>query len=259
MVETTDPLPKSENTPESLSVILASYQEGENLKHLLPELKAIIDRITPRNEVIVVDTQAPMDDTEQVCLANGVSYIRRRGGNDYGYAIRTGIAESTSDYVVIMDADGSHAPEFINRLWQARHEADVVIASRYVAGGRTDNAWLLVLLSRFLNFVFQAVVKIPVLDMSNSFRLYRGDLLRNLELTFLHFDVLEEILAKLLWQNSPPAKIIEIPFSFEKRSAGHSKRNVLVFGYYFLQAMFRLRRIGKQFIKHPKNPGETVE
>jgi len=253
MVETTDPPLTLEETPETLSVILASYQEGENLKRLLPRLKATVDRIATRNQVIVVDTQAPMDDTEQVCIANGVSCVRRRGGNEYGYAIRTGIAESTGDYVVIMDADGSHAPEFIDSLWQARHEADVVIASRYVAGGRTDNPQLLVLASRFLNFVFQAVANIPVLDVSNSFRLYRGDLLRNLELTFLHFDVLEEILAKLLWQNFPPARVAEIPFSFEKRSAGHSKRNLLVFSYHFLRAMFRLRQMGRQFAKHPEN------
>ena len=250
MTDTTNLFSAADNKSESLTVILAAFREGENLKCLLPKLRAVVDQITPHNEVLVVDTQSPMDDTEQVCVANGVIYVNRRGGDDYGYAIRTGIARSTGDYVVIMDADGSHAPDFINKLWQARHNADVVIASRYIVGGSTANPWPLVFSSRILNFVFKSVVKIPALDVSNSLRLYRGALLRNLNLTFLHFDILEEILAKLLWQSDPPARIIEIPFSFGKRFAGESKRNIIVFGYHFVQAIFRLRRLRQDSIRN---------
>ena len=254
MVEAIDHSPKSDGIPENLSIILAAYNESENLKYLLPRLKLTVNKITPKNEVIVVDTLSPMDDTEQICLTNGARYVRRRGGNDYGYAIKTGITESTGDYVVIMDADGSHDPEFISKLWQVRHEADVVIASRYIAGGRTDNPWLLVFMSRILNFAFRTVVRIPILDVSNSFRLYTGTLLRNLELTSLHFDVLEEILARLLWQNDPPARMIEIPFSFGKRFSGESKRNMIVFGYHFLRAIFRLHWLRQDSIRNRNNP-----
>lgn len=246
MTDTTDRFSIVDSTAESLTVILAAYKEGENLKILLPKLRVVVDQIIPHNEVLVVDTQVPMDDTEQVCIANGVNYVRRSGGNEYGCAIRTGIAHATGDYVVIMDADGSHDPDFINKLWQARHGADVVIASRYIAGGRTDNPWLLVQCSRILNFVFKTIVKIPVLDVSNSFRIYRGALLRNLELSFLHFDILEEILAKLLWESNHPVKIIEIPFSFRRRFSGDSKRNLFVFSYHFLQAIFRLLQMRKR-------------
>ncbi len=253
MSDATGRFSKTDTAVESLTVILAAYQEGENLKRLLPKLRAVVDQITSHNEVLVIDTQSPMDDTEQVCVANGVIYVNRRGGDEYGYAIRTGMARSTGDYVVTMDADGSHAPDFINKLWQARHNADVVIASRYIAGGSTDNPWLLVFSSRILNFVFRTVVKIPVLDVSNSLRLYRGDLLRNLNLTFLHFDILEEILATLLWQNNPPARIIEIPFSFGKRFSGESKRNIIAFSYYFLRAIFHLRQLRKYSVRNGNN------
>ncbi len=139
-----------------------------------------------------------------------------------------------------MDADGSHSPEFIRELWEKRHNADVVIASRYVAGGHTDNPGLLVGMSRILNRIFRFIVGFPVLDVSNSFRLYRGDLLRSLRLTYRHFDILEEILAKLLWQGRTPATVLEIPYHFERRLAGKSKRNLLVFGLHFCIAAVRL-------------------
>ena len=224
----------------SLSVILAAYNEAENLSVLLPRLTAAVGEFAPDCEVLVVDTVTPLDDTQAVCAANHVQFLRRQPTNDYGDAIRTGIAASRGDFVLIMDADGSHNPSFIRALWDQRHRADVVIASRYVAGGRTDNSPLLVGMSRILNRVFRFMVGFPVLDVSNSFRLYRGDLLRGLHLEYRHFDILEEILARLMWGASSPVRIVEIPYHFERRLAGESKRNLVVFGLHFFVAAIRL-------------------
>jgi dolichol-phosphate mannosyltransferase len=234
----------------SLSIILAAYSEAENLKSLLPEINSICQFLSPNYEIIVVDTQFPTDNTEEICRINSVRYLNRMNSNDYGDAIHTGIANSTGDYVVIMDSDGSHAPGFIQKLWEKRTEAEIIIASRYVPGGSTRNPWMLVLMSKTLNLLFNKLVKIPVLDVSNSFRLYRGEPLRKLQLNFRHFDIIEEILAKMLWEMTPPAKVIEIPFEFEERKSGRPKRNIVVFSYYFLLAIFRLnsirRKLGKQ-------------
>jgi dolichol-phosphate mannosyltransferase len=234
------------NTKESLSIIMAAYREGENLSILLPRLTTALRALGPKYEVLVVDTVTPMDDTETICAANQVHLLRRQPGNDYGDAIRTGIAACCGDFVLTMDADGSHNPEFIRALWGQRHHADVVIASRYMIGGRTDNPQLLVGMSRVLNQLFRFIVGFPVLDVSNSFRLYRGDLLRSLRLTYQHFDILEEILAKLLWQGKTPATVLEIPYHFERRLAGESKRNLVVFGMHFFIAAVRLYGIRRR-------------
>lgn len=228
---------------------MAAYHEGENLDILLPKLTTAIRILAPKYEILVVDTLAPLDDTEAVCAANGVRLVRREPSDRYGDAIRTGIGASHGDFVLIMDADGSHNPEFIRELWNQRHRADVVIASRYVIGGRTDNPRLLVGISRLLNWLFRFIVGFPVLDVSNSFRLYRGDLLRSLRLTYLHFDILEEILAKLLWHGQTPATVLEIPYRFERRLAGESKRNLLVFGFYFVMAALRLHAARRRLTK----------
>jgi len=231
---------------DSLSVILPAYKEAENLEILLPKLKLSLILLTPSFEILVIDS---LDNTEKVCRNNSVTYINRLGGNNYADAIRTGIAVSTGRYVIIMDADGSHPPEFIAKLWNQKQNADIVIASRYINGGRTDNPWLLVLLSRILNILFKNIVQFPVLDVSNSFRLYDGMKLRSLKLTYQHFDILEEILAKWLWENNiNHNSVIEIPFFFEKRFAGKSKRNLILFGYHYMFAIFKLYHLRKQFL-----------
>jgi dolichol-phosphate mannosyltransferase len=224
----------------SLSVILAAYNEAENLSILLPRLTTVVRALAPKHEILVVDTVTPLDDTQTVCAANQVGFLRRQPTNDYGDAIRTGIAASRGDFVLVMDADGSHNPSFLRALWDQRHSADLVIASRYVTGGRTDNSRLLVGMSRILNRVFRFLVGFPVLDVSNSFRLYRGDRLRSLRLTYRHFDIIEEILAKLLWGSPEPARVVEIPYHFERRMTGESKRNLIVFGLHFGIAALRL-------------------
>ena len=222
--------------------MIPAYGEAENLRVLLPSIKEITKDLAVPSEIIVLDAESPVDDTQAVCVENQVRWVSRTGGSRYGDAIRTGIRSCTGDFVITMDADGSHNPQFIYKMWEKRLDADVVIASRYIPGGVTENPWLLVAMSRILNITFKFFVGMPVYDISNSFRLYHGDLLRSIEPKYSDFDILEEILAKIIWGNfTPPAVIIEIPFRFEQRKYGKPKRNLLVFTAQFLIALFKLR------------------
>ena len=226
-----------------LSLVLPAYNEAENLTELLDRLRATLREGEIAAEILVVDTMEPMDATPEICARAGVRYVPRRESNVYGSAIRTGIAASTGEYVLIMDVDGSHEPEFIRHLWEAREQADVIIASRYIRGGSTDNPPLLVFFSRLLNTVFKLVLQLPVWDVSNSFRLYRGDPLRELSLDSSHFDIQEELLAKFLWHPTQKTTVLEIPFRFQRRRFGTSKRSMVVFLLAFLSSMFRLYRL----------------
>lgn len=232
-----------------LTVILPAYREADNLRELLPRLMPVVRELDPGAEVLVIETAAPVDDTRQVCEAHGARCLPREGGDFYGDAVRTGIRKSQGDFAVIMDADGSHDPEFIRKLWDSRGEASVSIASRYVREGSTDNPFLLVEMSRLLNFVFKLVLKMNVFDVSNSFRIYPGNALRSLELEYIHFDIQEEILVKLIWNATYKLTIKEIPFRFQRRKHGESKRSLFVFMVAFLRAIIRLRRIKRQHLK----------
>jgi dolichol-phosphate mannosyltransferase len=222
-----------------LSVVIPAYLEEENLRLLLPRLREVVESLQVKGEIIIVDTQAPMDNTREVCVANGARYVARSGGNTYGCAVRSGIAASIGKHVVFMDADGSHAPEFVKTLFQQANNADIVIASRYVEGGATENPGALILMSRVLNLLYTFFLGIRCRDVSNSFKLYQGDVLRKLELRCENFDIVEEILVRYAVAQRK-LRIVEIPFVFKKRMFGETKRNLLEFVITFALTLLRL-------------------
>ncbi|MCZ6644177.1 MAG: glycosyltransferase [Gammaproteobacteria bacterium] len=223
-----------------LSIVIPSYSEAENLSSLLPELGRVARELTENVEIIVIDTMEPTDNTEEVCRKLGVRYVRRAASDNYGDAIRTGIEVANGTYVIMMDADGSHSAEFIVQLWNQRENADIVIASRFMPGGSTDNPFVLTAMSKMLNFVFRLVTGVTAFDTSNSFRLYNGDLLRSQRLVCQHFDVLQELLVKMTRHD--PARVMEIPYHFRERISGRSKRRLLQFSLNYLATLYTLRK-----------------
>ena len=173
-------------------------------------------------------------------MSNAVVYINRENGNNYGDAVKTGIKYAQGKFIVFMDADGSHSPEFVTELYAHKGNNDVVIASRYIKGGFTDNNAALILMSRVLNVIYSLVLDLKCKDVSNSFKLYKGELIKQLSLYSKNFDIVEEILFKLKRFN-PNLKIKEIPFHFKKRSMGHTKRNLFLFILSYIYTIFKLR------------------
>jgi len=223
-----------------LSIILPAYLEEENLRLLLPRIINVCTQLAPSFEVIVVDTEKPMDGTSIACQEAGITYVNRTGGNTYGAAIRTGIAKSSGEKIIFMDADGSHHPEFIKKLYSQKDSHDIVIASRYIKGGNTENSKVLILMSRIVNLGFAIVLGIKCKDVSNSFKLYNASMLKSLNLKCDNFDVVEEILYKIIRTNEN-VKIKELPFSFKQRMFGETKRNLPAFILTYVYTLFRLR------------------
>lgn len=223
-----------------LSVVLPSYQEEENLRILLPRLLKTLKTLSIHSEVLVIDTLEPTDLTKEVCELHKVRYIVRQGGNYFGCAVRTGIEKAQGRYVLFMDADGSHPPEFIPKLFCFADQYDVVIASRYIDQGNTENNFILIFMSRIVNWSFSWVLNLPCKDVSNSFKVYRGEQLKAIKLTCNNFDIVEEILIKLR-RNNPHIQFKEVPFVFKKRLFGETKRNLFAFMLTYLFTIIKLR------------------
>lgn len=237
---TVSDLPESQGSCE-LTVVMPAYREARALEQFLPTLVRDLEQITPSCEVLVVDTMEPVDDTRDVALTAGARHIFRTGGNSYGDAVRSGISSSRGRYVLFMDGDGSHNPRDLPKLWAERDRYGVVIGSRYVAGGQTENPAILIWMSRTLNHVYRIAFGLKVKDVSNSFRLYTGDPLRSLHLESSDFDIVEEILIRLVYG---PARstVVEVPVTFERRKAGESKRKLGAFALSYLSSMKKMRR-----------------
>jgi dolichol-phosphate mannosyltransferase len=225
----------------NLTVALPAYREADSLRELLPVLRRETSAVDASVEIIVIDAATAIDDTDAVCRENEVRHVRRQGGERYGDAIRTAIAEANGTWLLIMDADGSHPPSVVPALWSRRDDGEVVIGSRYVAGGGTDNSALLVAMSLALNFAFRVAFSLKCRDVTNSLRLYRLDVLRALTLESNNFDILQEILIRLAAKR-PPSVIVEVPITFLPRAAGESKRRLIPFLVAYARTMVRLWR-----------------
>ncbi len=227
-----------------LSITIAAYREAESLRTMLPAIKEAVAALTPHFEILVVDTEQPMDDTAALCAQYGVRHVHRRGGNSYGDAVRTFIAEAQGRYLLNLDADGSHDPKYFAGMWAKRADLDIVIGSRYAPGGQTENPLILIWMSYVVNFTFRIAFSIHAKDVTNSFRLYRREILTPLHLRSNDFDILEEILIKASLAK-PPARIGEVPVTFGRRKAGESKRKLVQFAFGYLTTLRRLRSYAK--------------
>ena len=111
--------------------------------------------------------------------------LHRAGKEGLGAAYLAGFAwalEHDYDTVVEMDADGSHRPEQLPRLYQALTQADLVLGSRWVAGGGVEN-WPLrrKILSRGGNWYTRRALRLPLRDATGGFRVFRAAALRSLD------------------------------------------------------------------------------
>ncbi len=166
-------------------------------------------------ELLVVEAGSAAD-TSAVVARHSARRVRTALPG-YGGALRAGFAAATGDYVLTLEADGSHDPSVIASLWAAKNQADVVIASRYLAGGAADMPQPRKALSRLLNLVYRRGLALPVRDLSSGYRLYRGASLRSLSFEAYDFDLLEEILIRMMAAGD---RIEEVPFRYR---AGPSK------------------------------------
>lgn len=222
-----------------LSVIMPALDEGPNLRRLLPAVRQVLESLDLRFEVLVVTERADRA-TREAADAAGTAVLEQRQPG-YGGALVTGFAAARGAWWLTMDADLSHSPEFIRELWAHRDAAEVVIASRYVAGGTARMPWVRLALSRILNGVFHWALDVPVHDLSSGFRLYAAAVLREQEYPARDFDVLQQILVRAYAEGW---RVREVPFAYEPRRHGSSHARIVRFGMAYLRtfwSMWKLR------------------
>jgi dolichol-phosphate mannosyltransferase len=222
----------------AVSVVLPTLDEAGTIEELIGGVRAELTRLELTHEILVVDGGST-DGTAERAERAGASVVRL-AACAYGQALREGLARATGEFVATMDADFSHEPQVLGRLWAARGEADLVIASRYMAGGGAEASRFRIVLSRFLNLVFTKLLRLPVHDASSGYRLYRREALAGINLSARDFDVIEEILVRLHRAGRP---VREVPFTYRRRRAGKSHARLVRCGRAYVRTLIRMFRL----------------
>jgi dolichol-phosphate mannosyltransferase len=208
--------------------IIPTYNEAENIRGLLER----IIELFPDAGAFVVDDNSP-DGTADIVRGLQGTYPNLRLlvrpakeglGTAYLEAFGHVLQEPDLEHVIMMDADGSHDPASARELIRQSGSDAVVIGSRYVAGGRTEN-WELWrrLLSRAGNAYSRIVAGLPVRDCTSGFLCIPAPYLRKISARRMHasgYAFLIELKFALLRAG---ATLKEVPITFANRSKGASK------------------------------------
>ena len=208
-------------------IVVPTYNERENVAILVPQLL----NVAPNADVLLIDDDSPdqtADHAEQLFAVHPrFSVLRRKSGRGYGRSLLEGYriaADREYARLVQLDADFSHDPVIVPQLIEATRRADVVIGSRYCAGGSVAN-WPLRrrLLSRFANKYVRTITGLKVRDSTSGFRCYT----RRAMQVLLEMPIAAEGYAFLVETTfraeRAGLRISEIPITFTDRREGKSK------------------------------------
>ena len=222
----------------------------ENLKELVERVFALgISDL----KMVVVDDNSP-DGTaelaEELAKKYPIKVIKRERkmglGTAYAEAFREILNLETKfpSAVIQMDADLSHDPKVIPAFLEKIKNHDVVLGSRYVAGGGIEN-WGLArqLVSRFGNIYAKAVLTLPYQDLTGGFKCWRGEALKNLDFKNLSSAGYNFQIETTYAAHKAGHKICEIPITFTERKFGKSKFNFpIMLEAFWKVLMLRLRK-----------------
>jgi dolichol-phosphate mannosyltransferase len=222
-----------------ISVVLLAYKEAENLKILLPKIKDVLNSFHTDYEILVIDSKEVLDETPKICEMYAVRHIPQQEDH-YAGAFRTGIKYASMERMLVLDCDGSHNPEAIESIYKKSLEGnDLVIGSRYCKGGKTEDAFQSIVMSKILNTIMRLTIGVKAKDISTSYRMYMTGQLKAVRLTCENYDVLQEVVLKLKL-NKKGFSIAEVPIQFEKRIYGESKRRLWKFIGTYLTTLIKL-------------------
>ena len=239
-------------------VIIPTYNEKENIEAII----TAVMELPMEFNVLVIDDGSP-DGTATIVkdLMNGkfkgrVHLVERSGKQGLGTAYIAGFKwaiEHKADYIFEMDADFSHNPQDLLKLYDAcaNQGADLAIGSRYVTGVNVVN-WPMgrVLMSYFASKYVRTVLGVKIHDTTAGFVCYKRHLLETIELDKIRFKGYAFQIEMKFTAYQCGAKIIEVPIIFVNRVLGTSKMSGGIFSEALL-GVIRLK-ISSWFRKYPK-------
>ncbi|TVL99756.1 MAG: dolichyl-phosphate beta-D-mannosyltransferase [Candidatus Kuenenia stuttgartiensis] len=243
-------------------VMIPTYNERENIGKLIQE---ILHLNIPDLHVVVVDDNSP-DGTagevkKYITMHPEVELLLRttnRGRGSAGVAGFQYTLDHGAECVVEMDADFSHHPRYIPDMLNAIQNADLVIGSRFVSGGRDVNRGIVRRLVTFLAGVYvRILLGLKINDVSSGYRCFRRKVLEDIQLDSM-ISTGPSIVSEVFYKAHVKGfSIREIPIEFEDRIHGETKLNYKVLLKTLLMVL-KFKRLHKKGLLF-KTSGKSLE
>ncbi|MDP7008313.1 MAG: glycosyltransferase family 2 protein [Phycisphaerales bacterium] len=225
---------------ETVTIILPTFQEAESLPSLLAAVAEVREQCIPNLQLIIVDDNSE-DGTETIISELDHAWVQlliRKEEKGLSTAVIRGLQEATSEYCIVMDADGSHPASAIPKMVEAlKGGADFTVGSRYIPGGSTEDGWGVL---RWLNSKIATLMARPFTKVKDPMSGFLG--LRRT--TFDHATNLDPVGYKIgleLIVKCGCTNVVEVPIHFRTRQLGESKLTLQV-QWEYLQHIIRLLR-----------------
>jgi dolichol-phosphate mannosyltransferase len=236
--------PLDQAAPPNTWLVVPTYNEAENLEPFVRQVLPRLASAAGEHRVLIVDDSSP-DGTGEIAdrLAaelESVEVLHRTEKDGLGRAYAAGFERALAEgaeLVMQMDVDFSHDPKHVPALIAAAANADLVLGSRYVAGGGvTDWGFARRLLSRGGSWYARKVLGVPVKDLTGGFKCFRRDLLDGLSSSGFQtagFGFQVEVTYRAIRAG---ARVREVPIRFRDRRVGASKMSSRI----VLEALWRV-------------------
>lgn len=211
-------------SPE-ISIAVIAKDEEKSIERVIADIVTIMNQyVTAPYEVFLIDGDSK-DNTRKIAEEFGRKVFKVKGGK--GNGIRKAIEEARGEYILFIDADGSHLPEYIPQLLRSikERDCDMVIISRILGkseelGMRNWDNLLRLLGNRLSTFIINLRWGTKLTDIQNGFRVIKRNTALELNLEESGFAIEQEMVMKCLRKNK---KVLEIPGFERKRLHGSSK------------------------------------
>ncbi len=242
-------------------VIIPTYNERENIENII---RAVFN-LDKKFHILIIDDGSPDGTADivkklQQAFSESLFLLEREGKQGLGTAYIAGFKwalEKDYQFIFEMDADFSHNPEDLPRLYKACTDdgGDVAIGSRYVSGVNVVN-WPMgrVLMSYFASKYVRIITRLPIHDTTAGFKCYRREVLETIDLNHIQFKGYAFQIEMKFKAYLAGFKIIEVPVIFINRRLGTSKMDSSIFG----EAVFGVikLKLDSLFHKYPKKENE---
>jgi glycosyltransferase involved in cell wall biosynthesis len=242
-----------------ISFIIPLFNEAENARlypeRLFPIAGPIVERYGETCEYILVDdgsSDTTLDELNKLKMMQKNIVIVSHGVNKgMGVAVRTGLANSKGDLVIMMDSDLTYRPEDIEKLLETYRKtgADCISASPYrgkdLSAGISSPFRLFI--SKSVNYLYQVLLQHDLTCVSGIFRLYKKKALDELTLESNNFEICAEIISKLILNGK---SVHEVGVKVYSREYGESKLNVkkeVVNNLRILSKIFKVKYIRQKW------------